>query len=160
MFFYQVSILSCLRSFTHRVPYNLPTKNSIADEMSVMVDNVGDEEKASATDQEQRYEPIHPTVQDGSQERTRSNSRASASGPPPSILSAMTRVRSQNGHGVADLEESDWPDDAASPARAGLEKDPFEVSWESEDEPLCPRSLPLLRKWIIVLIVGMGSLCV
>ncbi|KAK7746625.1 hypothetical protein SLS62_009346 [Diatrype stigma] len=129
--------------------------------MAVLVDNVSDEDKSLETGQEPQYEPIHLSGQESSQEPTRTSSRVSASRQSLSAKSAsIARVRSQNGHGCADLDESEWPDDTLSPDRTELEKDPFEVSWESEDEPLCPRSLPLIRKWIIVLIVGMGSLCV
>ncbi|RYP12107.1 hypothetical protein DL765_007476 [Monosporascus sp. GIB2] len=44
--------------------------------------------------------------------------------------------------------------------RPELEKDAFEVSWDGDDDPMCPRSLPLFRKWTMVVIVGMGSFCV
>jgi len=36
----------------------------------------------------------------------------------------------------------------------------FEVSWDDDKDPLCPRSMSTLRKWMIVSIACMGSLCV
>ncbi|KAI1420188.1 major facilitator superfamily domain-containing protein [Xylaria sp. FL1777] len=57
-------------------------------------------------------------------------------------------VRSQNGHGCADLSDSD--DNG----------DPFEVSFNGDDDPMCPRNMNLARKWFLVCIVGLGSLCV
>lgn len=36
----------------------------------------------------------------------------------------------------------------------------FLVQWDGNDDPLNPRSLPLLRKWLIVVIVALGSLLV
>lgn len=36
----------------------------------------------------------------------------------------------------------------------------FEVSWDGDKDPLCPRSMSTLRKWMIVSIACMGSLCV
>lgn len=69
-------------------------------------------------------------------------------------------VRSQNGHGVADLEEGTEQQDAAAVASAEEKSDPFEVGWDGDDDPMNPRSLPLLHKWILVIIIGVGSLCV
>lgn len=40
-------------------------------------------------------------------------------------------------------------------------QDPFEVEWDGGDnDPLCPRSMKLARKWLIVFITCFGSLCV
>ncbi len=128
--------------------------------MSVLAGRrAGDEEKAFDTDQESRYEPIHHGIRDNLQEPSQVNSRLSTPRP-SSTVSSITRVRSQNGHGCADLEESRWPDGEPPEGRAVAEKDSFEVSWDSEDEPMCPRSLSFCRKWMIVVIVSMGSLCV
>ncbi|KAI0850093.1 MFS general substrate transporter [Daldinia vernicosa] len=76
------------------------------------------------------------------------------------VRSSVVRVRSNNGHGCADLEEGDATDGTITPAQRQIEKDPFEVSWDGDDDPLCPRSMPTARKWLAVITVGMGSLCV
>ncbi|KAI8944078.1 major facilitator superfamily domain-containing protein [Xylaria longipes] len=60
-------------------------------------------------------------------------------------------ARSQNGHGCADLSDKDGEKD---------EDDPFEVSFDGDDDPMCPRSMNIARKWILVCVVGLGSLCV
>ncbi|KAI0537053.1 major facilitator superfamily domain-containing protein [Xylaria digitata] len=57
-------------------------------------------------------------------------------------------TRSQNGHGCADLSDKDD------------NEDPFEVSFDGDDDPMCPRSMSLARKWFLVCLVGLGSLCV
>lgn len=75
-------------------------------------------------------------------------------------LALAARVRSHNGHGCADLEEGSELDTHGTDGAGLPEKDPFEISWDGDDDPLCPRSMSSGRKWIIVLIVGMGSLCV
>jgi len=36
----------------------------------------------------------------------------------------------------------------------------FTVVWDGDDDPLCPRSMSYIRKWIIVSIVSAGSLLV
>jgi hypothetical protein len=36
----------------------------------------------------------------------------------------------------------------------------FEVSWDGDKDPMCPRSMSRVRKWFIVSIACMGSLCV
>ena len=34
------------------------------------------------------------------------------------------------------------------------------VTWDGDKDPLCPRSMSTLRKWFIVSIACVGSLCV
>jgi hypothetical protein len=41
----------------------------------------------------------------------------------------LSQVRSQNGHGCAELSEKN-----------GSTDDPFEVSFTGDDDPMCPRS--------------------
>jgi hypothetical protein len=36
----------------------------------------------------------------------------------------------------------------------------FLVQWDGDNDPLNPRSLPLARKWFIVIVVSLGSLLV
>ncbi|KAI0596970.1 major facilitator superfamily transporter [Biscogniauxia sp. FL1348] len=72
----------------------------------------------------------------------------------------LERVRSQNGHGCADLDAGSETDGTNSPSPPGTVKDAFEVGWDGDDDPRCPRSIPLVRKWLMVIIIGMGSLCV
>ncbi|KAK6083201.1 major facilitator superfamily transporter [Seiridium cupressi] len=100
------------------------------------------------------YEPLRT----GARSTPRPVSRAQSANS-TSTSTSVRRFRSNNGHGCAELDDST---DEAKPVggSGGVEKDPFEVSWESDRDPLCPRSMSLLHKWAIVLIVGMGSLCV
>ena len=78
-------------------------------------------------------------------------------------LSTLRRERSNNGWGVDDIE-----DDAAGAAAAAAapgpdapEVDPFEVGWENGDaDEMCPRSFPTWRKWLIIAITSVGSVCV
>jgi hypothetical protein len=39
------------------------------------------------------------------------------------------------------------------------EKDSYEVSWEGDADPLCPRNFSTLKKWRIVLVICFVSLC-
>ncbi|KAE8394472.1 major facilitator superfamily domain-containing protein [Aspergillus alliaceus] len=39
-----------------------------------------------------------------------------------------------------------------------LEHDQYDVSFDGDQDPMCPRNLPLTRKWILTLIVCSGSL--
>ncbi|ERS99880.1 hypothetical protein HMPREF1624_03247 [Sporothrix schenckii ATCC 58251] len=44
---------------------------------------------------------------------------------------------------------------------AVAEKDPFEVIWDGGDaDPMCPRSMPTARKWLLVFVTSFGSACV
>ncbi|KAK3905044.1 major facilitator superfamily domain-containing protein [Staphylotrichum tortipilum] len=83
-------------------------------------------------------------------------------------LSTLRRERSNNGWGVDDIEN----DAAAAAAAAGVgaagpesqpapEFDPFEVGWENGDaDEMCPRNFPTWRKWLIIVITSVGSVCV
>jgi len=77
-------------------------------------------------------------------------------------LSTLRRERSNNGYGVDDIE--DHAVDAVDPGADGQpapEFDPFEVGWENGDaDEMCPRSFPTWRKWLIVIITSIGSVCV
>ncbi|KAH8202443.1 hypothetical protein TruAng_003428 [Truncatella angustata] len=79
------------------------------------------------------YEPRQTGVRNTTCPRSRSQSAASTS---------IRRMRSNNGHGCADLEDSN--DEAGVAAGNGVgEKDNFEVAWDGDDDPMCPRR-PLL----------------
>lgn len=69
---------------------------------------------------------------------------------------ALAHSWSQNGYScdpVLDPDESSEDD--------GPEKDSFVVGWDQGSrDPLCPRRFNTMRKWIIVSIVSMASLCV
>ncbi|KAK4154357.1 major facilitator superfamily domain-containing protein [Chaetomidium leptoderma] len=94
-------------------------------------------------------------------------------------IDTLRRERSNNGWGCDDMEEdaagtggviapynhssSNPPDGAAAEAAAAeaVVHDPFEVGWEGGDsDPLCPRSFPEWRKWMIIGITSVGSFCV
>jgi hypothetical protein len=36
----------------------------------------------------------------------------------------------------------------------------FLVGWDGDNDPLNPRSLPVARKWVIVIVIALGSLLV
>lgn len=38
--------------------------------------------------------------------------------------------------------------------------DPYEVSFDGDQDPMCPRRMPLAQKWLIVVIICTGTLCV
>jgi hypothetical protein len=80
-------------------------------------------------------------------------------------IDTLRRERSNNGWGCDDIEE-----DAAGSGGAvapynhpgsSEERDPFEVGWDGGDaDPMCPRSMPTWRKWVIIGIASTGSFCV
>lgn len=73
---------------------------------------------------------------------------------------SLSRTRSNNGYGVGGVEEGHGTNVEAGTGMPVV-KDQWEVAWEGGDmDPLCPRSLPLWRKWMIVIIVSASSLCV
>jgi hypothetical protein len=77
-------------------------------------------------------------------------------------IRSMSRVRSNNGYGCDDAQDSSQ-ETIGDVEKAGgqAEKDPFEVHWEGGDsDPMNPRSRSMGRKWLIVIIVSASSLCV
>jgi len=71
-------------------------------------------------------------------------------------LRSISRTRSNNGYGCCDGNESSEDVETGE-----AEKDEWEVRWEGGDgDPGNPRSMAFGRKWIVVVIVSMSSLCV
>ena len=98
-----------------------------------------------------QYEPLQAPAK-----RRERGLRKTESGTSVSSSPSMRRIRSNNGHGVAD--ETDASSGPGGPG--AMQKDPFEIAWDGDGDPLCPRSMSLLHKWALVVIVGMCSLCV
>ncbi|KAK4128463.1 putative multidrug protein [Parathielavia appendiculata] len=104
------------------------------------------------------FEPIRPAPPNA---RSHNPRRISAE-----TVDTLRRERSNNGWGVDDIE-GDAAGSGGSvapynhPGSSAAERDPFEVGWAGGDaDPLCPRSFPLWRKWMIILITSVGSFCV
>ncbi len=87
--------------------------------------------------------------------RGRPNSRsASRSG-------SLARERSHNGYGVDELNPDPETGGPNATLSAQDDQDHFEVGWEGGDaDPMCPRSMPTWRKWVIIGITSFGSFCV
>jgi len=72
---------------------------------------------------------------------------------------SRSHSRSNNGYGCD--ENDDTTDDLEVADGEVVEKDPFEVHWENGDsDPMNPRSMSFRRKWLVVIIVSISSLCV
>src|SRR5437899_2975627 len=79
----------------------------------------------------------------------------SAPGSRATSIRSISRIRSQNGYGCDDNEQS------SDDEREDEEKDPFEVGWDGgENDPMNPRSKSKAAKWAIVLICSFASFCV
>lgn len=79
-----------------------------------------------------------------------------------SFRRSLSRTRSNNGYGCDEDRNSAEEGEVADVEAGGQsEKDPFEVRWDGGDsDPMCPRSMSMARKWLIVIIVSASSLCV
>ncbi|KAB8255474.1 major facilitator superfamily domain-containing protein [Aspergillus pseudonomiae] len=84
--------------------------------------------------------------------------------PPTSSTSATfnhSNSRSSWGSGRFSPEKcGEHPDARVEGGLARTGHGPFEVSFDSDQDPMCPRSMSSARKWVIVLIVCTGTLCV
>lgn len=56
-------------------------------------------------------------------------------------------------------EDEERPNIPSGDTAADAEKQ-FEVTWDGDDDPMNPRSMPKLRRWLIVLVVSASSVCV
>lgn len=107
--------------------------------------------------------PLHATKElEAIAPSTTANSRSNSLAFHPRSLRSVSRIRSNNGYGCDDGEES-LDDGTGGDVEAGaVEKDPFEVRWEEgvESDAMSPRTMAFARKWLVVIVVSMSSLCV
>ena len=93
---------------------------------------------------------------------TSNNSQPNGSVPRDTDTSSrrLQYVRSySDGHGFTRTSEDD--ERKATDVETGPDPEKeFEVKWDGEDDPMNPRSMNRVRKWIIVVIVSTSSLCV
>ena|SRR5947207_7917968 len=101
-----------------------------------------------------KFEPIRSNMLASREEHvSRSWSRNSVS------LSLQRTISYGDGHGFVAVTHDDGEREATSSDGEG-EEDEFEVYWDGDDDPLCPRNKKKWKKWAIVLIVSASSLCV
>jgi len=124
-----------------------------------------EEKLSSSSSTSPNFEPIRPG---GGRPASRPASRRLSA----DTIDTLRRERSNNGWGCDDIEADaaggsvapyNHPSggNAAGDAPNGGERDPFEVGWDGGDsDPLCPRSFPTWRKWLIIAITSVGSFCV
>ncbi|QMW38836.1 hypothetical protein G4B11_002072 [Aspergillus flavus] len=84
--------------------------------------------------------------------------------PPPSSASATyhhSNSRSSWGsEGFSQDKCGEYPDAREEGTLPRADYGPYEVSFDGDQDPMCPRSMSSVRKWVIVLIVCTGTLCV
>ncbi|OCL05596.1 MFS general substrate transporter [Glonium stellatum] len=85
---------------------------------------------------------------------------------PAATLHADTlqQVHSHRSYAASDgytcfSEDEEQPNIPSGDTAAGAEKQ-FEVTWDGDDDPMNPRSMGKLRRWLIVLVVSASSVCV
>lgn len=63
---------------------------------------------------------------------------------------------------IASPHDSDSTSDSTrvSPTHDTLDHDIYDVAFDGNEDPMNPKSLPLIRKWAIVIIVCTGTMCV
>lgn len=77
----------------------------------------------------------------------------------PTVRSARSYA---DGHGtyVSGGEQDDGQNDIQAVDIAGSGEKAFEVTWDGPDDPMNPKNLGTGRKWLIVMTLAFGSLCV
>jgi len=59
-----------------------------------------------------------------------------------------------------DPEQDAVPDDTKVADIEGTGEKAFEVGWDGPDDPMNPKNLHTARKWLVVITLAFGSLCV
>ncbi|KAB8222991.1 major facilitator superfamily domain-containing protein [Aspergillus novoparasiticus] len=84
--------------------------------------------------------------------------------PPPSSASATYHhSNSRSSWGSEQFSQDKYGEYPATRVEGTLPRadhGPYEVSFDGDQDPMCPRSMSSVRKWVIVLIVCTGTLCV
>ncbi|KAE8376632.1 major facilitator superfamily domain-containing protein [Aspergillus bertholletiae] len=79
----------------------------------------------------------------------------------PSATCHLSNPRSSwDGEGLPPAKCGQNPDANGEEALAQGDPELYEVSFDGDKDPICPRNMPLMRKWVIVLIVCAATLCV
>lgn len=99
--------------------------------------------------------------------------KASAPDAQPSILTPVFTNRSQgssslrptrsyvDGHGYfSEPEPEDGTDTPQDVGVQGSGEKTFEVGWDGAGDPMNPKNMRFARKWMIVIVLAFGSLCV
>jgi len=77
-----------------------------------------------------------------------------------SINNELARIMKQTVDEEKALHAEEEADSQPPENLTRADHDQYEVSFDGDHDPMCPRSMSLARKWIIVVIVCMGSSCV
>lgn len=99
------------------------------------------------------YEPISGPPNDQNLTAQRTLSRSSSRAENPCAISLSDGYSRTGADDEGDIERSEQ---AAGP---GQEPE-FLVKWDDDNDPMDPRNMGLLRRWLIVAVISMGSACV
>ncbi|KAK3292757.1 major facilitator superfamily domain-containing protein [Chaetomium fimeti] len=149
------------------------------------IESAADPEKLSTSSGGPNFEPIRPGTAAAAHPTSHNNRRLSAE-----TIDTLRRERSNNGWGCDDIEadaaggiiapynhpgkggadggsggnrdgNGNGSGSGSGSGPDGAPADPFEVGWDGGDsDPMCPRSFPTWRKWLIIAITSVGSFCV
>ena len=103
-------------------------------------------------DPEKAFQPIKARAK-----RTEGAGPGQASTSRPSSL--YTARSYSDGHGYTCFS-GDEEQQTANPGQAEDPEKQFEVQWDGGSDPMNPRSMSKPRKWLVVILVSMSSLCV
>jgi hypothetical protein len=123
--------------------------------------------QASSEEKDQTATPSEKATQSAPQSTTQGLfcpiSRSKSKSPHPKSLHSTRSRRSQAGaDGYTHFTHDDDEEKSNGDARPNdVEAEPYLVKWENGDaDPLNPRSMTKLRRWVVVCIVSASSLCV
>jgi len=121
-----------------------------------MDDDMPDDSRTSITgDNIQSTKNVFEPIRGGGQGAGNASERAISSR--PLSLHSSRSYGGGDGYGCMNDDEQVASQDDERPHDTEKE---FEVRWDGEDDPMNPRSMSKLRKWLIVMIVSWSSLCV
>ncbi|KAK6364759.1 hypothetical protein LTS17_011864 [Exophiala oligosperma] len=109
---------------------------------------LGENEKLSVHPDRKHSSALTPVASRPSQDR-------------PSVHHTISRTSHVDGHGYfSDDGRNDGQEVEQQVNIEDKDENPFEVGWDGPEDPMNPKNMNVLRKWMIVIIIAFGALCV
>lgn len=109
-------------------------------------------------DQEKRFEPLQPPQTREQDHDANAGSRTSSARSARSSLERTCSITDGYSHHAVDHDTLQEPSDEEKALPKPGEE--FVVKWDGPSDPANPRNMHVARKWVIVVVLSLGSICV
>lgn len=116
--------------------------------------------RADAPEREKRYEPINRTESHGRAQTRLSRQESGKSSRSSRSLERACSITDGYSHHAVDNDRLQEPGEQEAPPPPPTVGEEFVVQWDGPGDPGNPRTMSKGRKWMIVLVMSVGSACV